>query len=54
MTKPVRFDNLVYASEFLRNQYNYSISSATIYLMENMFTLGTDNGVWINLPKENV
>ena len=53
MTEPRRFDNIVYASEFIKEQYNYSISGAIKYVMDNMFIQGTDKGVWLNLPQEN-
>lgn len=54
MTEPRRFDNIVYASHFIQEQYNYSINDSMKYVMDNMFTQGPDKGVWLNLPKENV
>ena len=54
MTEPRRFDNIVYASEFIQNEYNYTITGAIKYVMDNMFIQGTDEGIWLNLPKENV
>lgn len=54
MTEPRRFDNIVYASKFIEEQYNYTITESMRYVMGNMFTQGTDKGIWLNLPKENV
>lgn len=47
-----RFQNVFEAVEVLVRDFGLNNQQATHYVWDNQFTMGTDRGVWLNMPVE--
>lgn len=47
-----RFQNIFEAVEVLVKDFGLTNQQATHYVWDNQFTMGTDRGVWLNMPED--